>query len=981
MFRKLLGVLSLLFLLPTGTLHAQMLNHQQGSLLVHLPKGSNPQNLAEKYARFEGSATHLHLQKELSSDLNIYLYSFDYQVINEIRFLQSIRKDESVIEAQFDHFVQARNTWPNDPYAVEQWQWLNPGNGPALADADIDADQAWDICTGGETPFGSKIVVAVLDDGMDLDHEDLAANLWTNEAEIPGNGIDDDQNGYTDDYRGWNVTAQNDLTYGGPHGTQVCGLIGAEGNNEKGISGLNWDVKMMLITGNWMLESEIIQGYSYALEMRRRYNASEGSEGAFVVATNLSWGLDGVPASEAPLWCAVYDSLGSAGILNVGATANQNWDVDVVGDLPTSCTSDYLLAVTSSTNEDLLAGSAAYGYLSIDLAAPGSYVFTTAYGDDYGYASGTSFAAPQATALAALLYAAPCPYLTELSQENPAAAVQLVKESILQGVDAKPAFEGKVSSGGRLNAYKSLMWLLNACSNCVAPNAPQLQTGNAGDELVLSWNGGMAGDIYYRISGESAWQILPQQESPATLYGLAPCTPYEFKIGISCSSGQTLFSPVTGMATAGCCDNPELIQLDLSQEPVIISWEPINGISDYLFEYRPQSENNWTSITTSETQLSLAGLSPCLTYEYRITSLCDNAGTSSPGSTQLFTLGGCEGCTDQTYCTPALDNSVEWIDAVVINGQTLQSGPNENAYALLAESTPYIDISREFELGVLPLSAFGSFEELLSVWIDLNQDGDFDDAGERLWAPEESYTTGSWVYTTLSLPENLPEDYYRMRIVLQYQENAGSFDFDNCPVANSPLEYFFGEAEDFCVYLTRHFCPVADNINIQTTSENTAEVHWESPLPGSSYIVQVRPEGGQSHMEFYAGNDMQFTLHNLSPCQSYELSIATQCDNDTVQSAWLPFQLPAPCEEFSEITATPNPFAGEMELMLPPHTQGRLMLQWYSSRGRFIYEEKINMEEGINRLSPNVSRLPAGLLFLKIQLPSGKEQILKVIKL
>jgi len=282
--------------------------------------------------------------------------------------------------------------------------------------------------------------VAVLDDGVDIDHEDLAANMWTNEAEIPGkaanmwtneaeipgNGIDDDQNGYIDDFLGWNVTAENDIVYGGPHGTQI-----------------------MLISGNWTLESEIIEGYGYALEARQRYNATQGAEGAFVVATNLSWGLDGVPASEAPLWCAVYDSLGAVGILNVSATANQSWDVDVMGDLPTSCTSDYLLTVTSSTDSDQLAGTAAYGYLSIDLAAPGSYVFTTTYGDDYGFVSGTSFSAPQAAALAALLYAAPCPALTDLCWEDPAAAVQLVKESILQGVDPVAAFEGKLSSGGR----------------------------------------------------------------------------------------------------------------------------------------------------------------------------------------------------------------------------------------------------------------------------------------------------------------------------------------------------------------------------------------------------------------------------------------------------------------------------------------------------------------------------------------------------
>ncbi|MCB0680027.1 MAG: S8 family serine peptidase, partial [Saprospiraceae bacterium] len=126
-----------------------------------------------------------------------------------------------------------------------------------LPDADIDATEAWDHTTGGLTPAGDTIVVAVIDDGTDPDHPDLAANLWRNYAEIPYNNIDDDDNGYIDDHWGWNVSAGIDLVQFGSHGVKVSGLIGAVGDNQTGIAGVNWDVKILNVVGITNVESEV----------------------------------------------------------------------------------------------------------------------------------------------------------------------------------------------------------------------------------------------------------------------------------------------------------------------------------------------------------------------------------------------------------------------------------------------------------------------------------------------------------------------------------------------------------------------------------------------------------------------------------------------------------------------------------------------------------------------------------------------------
>src|SRR5690606_36199811 len=141
--------------------------------------------------------------------------------------------------------------------------------------------------------------------------------------EIPNNGIDDDGNGYVDDFLGWDADAADDDitggTFGGGHGTPVAGIVGAKGNNGIGVTGVNWNVKLMIVVGGGN-EAQAIAAYSYPLSLRKLYNQTGGQRGAFVVSTNASWGIDFTQASTAPLWCAMYDTLGAYGILNAGAT-------------------------------------------------------------------------------------------------------------------------------------------------------------------------------------------------------------------------------------------------------------------------------------------------------------------------------------------------------------------------------------------------------------------------------------------------------------------------------------------------------------------------------------------------------------------------------------------------------------------------------------------------------------------------------------
>ncbi|HRH39772.1 MAG TPA: S8 family serine peptidase, partial [Flavobacteriales bacterium] len=356
-------------------------------------------------ASINGVASGLKVEREVSAPMRAWLLRFDQGAMNDQLLLRTVRNHDAVQLAQFNHYITERVA-PNDAQYDQQWQHQN-----------IDSEVAWDVTTGGVTATGDTIVVAIIE-GADLTHADLSGNAWHNWQEIAGNGVDDDGNGYVDDVRGWNTPGDNDVVYSGSHGTQVAGMIGAKGNNATGVAGANWNVRMMPVLYGTTQEASVVAAYTYPLVMRRRYNASNGATGAFVVATNASWGIDGGQPADSPLWCAMYDTLGTAGILNCGATANNAVDVDVVGDLPTACPSDFMVSVTATNNLDQRTFSA-WGLTTIDVGAPGASVYTTAVGGGYTSTSGTSFASPLTAGVIALLYSAPCSSLMDLVHGDP----------------------------------------------------------------------------------------------------------------------------------------------------------------------------------------------------------------------------------------------------------------------------------------------------------------------------------------------------------------------------------------------------------------------------------------------------------------------------------------------------------------------------------------------------------------------------------
>ncbi len=348
--------------------------------------------------------------------------------------LERLRRDPRVEYAELDGLWHVDTVArPNDARYPEQWGLENTGQPVAglpggVPGVDIDARTAWGVTHGSD-----DVIVAVIDSGIDADHEDLRDNLWTNAREIPGNGVDDDRNGVVDDVHGFNAIDRS----GNPdddmgHGTHVAGIIGAVGGNGVGVSGVNWTTRIMplkfLGASGGGTTSDAIACIDYLVAMRNR--------GENIRVVNCSWGsTERSRALEDAIETAAREQ-----ILFVCASGNDGVNTDQVPHFPSSYESDAVVSVAALGPDETLASFSNWGAESVDIAAPGVEILSTLPNGQYGFASGTSMAAPFVTGVAALVVSG-APNLKDGTLRD-----RLLKHSTAVGT-----FSGKLLSGGRLS--------------------------------------------------------------------------------------------------------------------------------------------------------------------------------------------------------------------------------------------------------------------------------------------------------------------------------------------------------------------------------------------------------------------------------------------------------------------------------------------------------------------------------------------------
>ena len=404
--------------------------HDRPELLVKFKKGVSAETIDAITARLNDR-----VEDRIENDPGLEaIDDLDNADVGELVKTYSAMPEVEYAEPNYEISLEASSyalVRPTDPRFGDQWALLNSGQRGGKEGADINAMRAWAVTTGSD-----KVVVAVLDSGVDYTHEDLAPNMWTRPAGLAP--YHDDELGTIDDENGFNaLDANSDPMDENGHGTHCAGIIGAEGSNDIGISGVNWKVRIMPLkfmnAGGFGTTKDAIEAINYVIDRKKA--------GVNVRIISASWGSTQRSRALEDMIRKAYEN----DILFVAASGNSSTNNDRNPHFPSSYNVPNVVSVAALDRNDQLASFSNYGVKSVAIAAPGVDILSTWLGNQYEEKSGTSMATPVVSGVAALIVA-----------QHPHISVDELRKRLLESVDPIPALKGKVATGGRIDAAKAV---------------------------------------------------------------------------------------------------------------------------------------------------------------------------------------------------------------------------------------------------------------------------------------------------------------------------------------------------------------------------------------------------------------------------------------------------------------------------------------------------------------------------------------------
>ncbi len=837
------------------------------------------------------------------------------QILQDYRGVAEVSLAEKVHERMHTGYEAARvykaeevlTDPPNDPFFdLNQYSYNNTGQDIqgqiGTPGADVSMFEAWEVETGS-----SDIIVAVTDGGIEVDHEDIIGHMWVNEDEIPGNGIDDDSNGYIDDINGYGFGDDTGAIPADLHGTHVGGTVAAETNNGLGVagvaggSGTDDGVRLMSLAAF----GAVSQG---GFEDTYTYGADNGA----IISQN-SWGytfpgvfdqavLDGIDYFIAE---AGFDELGNPvgpmqGGIVIFAAGNSDADDDWWPGIY-----EPVMAVGGTDNQDGRYTSSNFGTW-VDISAPAVDIASTGDGGEYFFLTGTSMACPHVSGAAALI-------LSNVSRNGSTITPTELWDALVDNTDnidaTIPGFVGLLGSG-RLNVSAALNSISTGPCTVAVPSG-LLATNITENAADISWDSQASATSYdyrYRATGSATWTTVNTAATSASLSGLDPLTDYEFQVSAICPDETSAFSASTNFTTldvaAPCSvDVPTgLTASGITDSSADLSWDSQADATSYDYQYRATGAATWTVVNTSNTSATVSGLDASTEYEFQVRAICPDETSAYSASTNFTTNDVSLDCGDDQEVTVSnigeTTATLSWLSMTNVNSYRYRYAPagGGNTNGQTDETSvdlTGLDADTEYTFSLRVFCSTGGTSPVVTVTFTTGSGG-----GETCDVPDGLSATGiTQTDATLnwnSVGTAVSYDYrYRVDGTATWTDGnttstsaaltglteGTTYEYQIQSVCSADASGY-SASSTFITESVVATCDVPGGLSATDVTENSATLSWNAAGSALSYDYRYRVDGTTTWTD---GNTTSTSaaISGLTASTTYEYQVQSVCDSES----------------------------------------------------------------------------------------------------